>query len=64
MVTHSYMFEQPEGGAAGAAGGDDVVWVSPHRAALPLTAAILSHSHHLALSVLYIHRALHSVPKQ
>ncbi len=56
------MVKQSEGGGAAAGGGGDVVWVSLHGAALPLTAAVLSRSHHLALSILHVHRPFHTVP--
>lgn len=56
MVKHS------EGGGPAAGGGGDVVWVSSHGAALPLTAAVPSCSHHLALAILHIHRPFRTIP--
>lgn len=56
------MVEQPEGGGAAAAAGGDVVRVPSYGAALPLAAAVLSHRHHQALSVLQVHRPLDAIP--
>lgn len=56
------MVEQAEGGGAAAGRGADVVRLTPHGAALPLTETALSGRHHLTLSILHVHRPFNSVP--
>lgn len=60
--THRDVVKQPEGGAAAAAGGADVVRVAADRASQPLAAAVGPHRHHLSLLVPQVDRSLHAVP--
>lgn len=63
-ATHSDVVKQPEGGGAAAGAGGDAVGLPSYGAALPLAAAVLSRRHHLAVSVLNVHRPFHTIPGQ
>lgn len=59
--THGDVVKEAEGGGAAAGAGDDAPRLLPHRAALPVTAAVRARRHHLTLPVLQVHRRLEPV---
>lgn len=62
LLAHRDVVKQPEGGAATARRGGDVVRVAANGAALPLTGTVWAGRHHQALLVPHVDRTFHSVP--